>query len=237
MFKLTFTLICTSKVILKILQARLQLSMNWELPDAQAGFRRGRGTRDQIVNICWIMEEEREFQKNIDFCFIDYTKSFGWITANCGKFLKRWEYHITLLVSWETCMQIKKHHLELDREQWTDSTWEKRVDQGGLLSPCLFNLYVEYIGRRQWHPIPVLLPGKSHGQRSLVGCCPWGCEESDTTEWLYFHFSLSCIGDGKGNPLQCSCLENPRDSRAWWAAVYGVAQSRTQLKWLSSNAY
>ena len=65
--------------------------------------------------------------------------------------------------------------------------------------------------RRQWHPTPVLLPGKSHGRRSLVGCSPWGCEESDTTERLLFHFSLSCIGEGNGNPLQCSRLENPRD--------------------------
>ena len=81
--------------------------------------------------------------------------------------------------------------------------------------------------RRQWHPTPVLLPGKSHGQRSLVGCRPWSRKESDTTEQLHFHFSLSCIGEGNGNPLQCSCLENPRDGGAWWAAVYGVAQSRT----------
>ena len=90
--------------------------------------------------------------------------------------------------------------------------------------------------RRQWHPTPVLLPGKSHGQRSLVGCSPWGGEESDTTEWLHFHFSLSCTGEGNGNPLQCSCLENPRDGGAWWATVYGVTQSRTQLKWLSSSS-
>ena len=88
--------------------------------------------------------------------------------------------------------------------------------------------------RRWWHHTPVLLPGKSHGRRSLVGCSPWGLEESDTTERLHFHFSLSCIGEGNGNPLQCSCLENPRDRGAWWAAVYGVAQSRTWLKWLSS---
>ena len=88
--------------------------------------------------------------------------------------------------------------------------------------------------RRKWHPTPVLLPRKSHGRRSLVGCSPWGREESDTTERL--HFSLSCIGEGNGNPLQCSCLENPRDRGAWWAAVYGVAQSRTQLKRLSSSS-
>ena len=79
------------------------------------------------------------------------------------------------------------------------------------------------------------LAWKIHGQRSLVGCSPWGTEESDTTEWLHFHFSLSCIGEGNGNPLQCSCLENPRDEEAWWAAVYGIAQSGTRLKRLSSS--
>ena len=89
--------------------------------------------------------------------------------------------------------------------------------------------------RRQWHPTPVLLLGKFHGRRSLVGCSPWGHQQSDTTERLPFHFSLSCIGEGNGNPLQCSCLENPRDSGAWWAAVYWVTQGRKQLKWLSSN--
>ena len=91
--------------------------------------------------------------------------------------------------------------------------------------------------RGQWHPTPVLLPGKSHGRRSLEGCSPWGCWGSDTTEQLHFHFSLSCIGEGNGNPLQCSCLENPRDGGAWWAAVYGVTQSRTQMKWLSSSSF
>ena len=90
--------------------------------------------------------------------------------------------------------------------------------------------------RRQWHPTPVLLPGKSHGQRSLAGCSPWGREESDMTERLHFHFSLSCIGEGNGNPLQWSCLENPRDGGAWWAAVYGVTQSQTRLKCLSSSS-
>ena len=87
--------------------------------------------------------------------------------------------------------------------------------------------------RRQWHPTPVLLPGKSHGRRSLVGCSP--CDR-DTTERLHFHFSLSCIGEGNGNPLQCSCLENPRDGGAWWAAVYGVTQSWARLKRLSSSS-
>ena len=89
---------------------------------------------------------------------------------------------------------------------------------------------------RQWQPTPVLLPGKSYGRRSLVGCSPWGRYESDTTERLHFHFSLSCIGEGNGNPLQCSCLENRRDRGAWWAAVYEVAQSRTRLKQISSSS-
>ena len=93
-----------------------------------------------------------------------------------------------------------------------------------------------YIGRRQGQPTPVLLSGKPHGWRSLVGCSPRGRKESDMTETLYFHFSLSCIGEGNGNPLQCSCLENPRDGGAWWAAVCGVAQSRTWVKRLSSSS-
>ena len=100
---------------------------------------------------------------------------------------------------------------------------------------CL-NIFMTIDWRRQWHPTPVLLPGKSHRRRSLVGCGSWGREESDTTEWLPFHFSLSCTGEGNGNPLQCSCLENPRDEGAWWAAVYGVAQSWTRLKRLSSSS-
>ena len=100
----------------------------------------------------------------------------------------------------------------------------------------LFERQCSLIWRRQWHPIPVLLPGKSHGQRNLVGCSPWGRCESDTAERLHLRFSLSCTGEGNGNPPQCSCLENPRDGGAWWAAVYGVAQSRTRLKQLSSSS-
>ena len=83
---------------------------------------------------------------------------------------------------------------------------------------------------------PVLLPGTSHGRKSLVGCSPWGRDEQDTTERLHFHLSLSCIGEGNGNPLQGSCLENPRDRGGWWAAVYGVAQSQTRLTRLSSSS-
>ena len=97
------------------------------------------------------------------------------------------------------------------------------------------NLLSTFYRRRQWHPTPVRLPGKSHGWRSLVGCSPWGLKESNTTEWLHFQFSLPCIGEGNGNQLQCSCLENPKEGGVWWAAVYGVAQSRTRLKRLSSR--
>ena len=170
-----------SKVMLKILQARLQQYMNRELPDVQAGFRKGRGTRDQVANICWIMEKAREFQRTIYFCFIDYAKAF-----DCVDHSKLWK----ILKE----MGIPDH-----------------------LTCLLRNLYSGQqatVRRRQWHPTPVLLPGKSHGQRSLVGCSLWALEESDTTERLHFHFTLSCIGEGNGNPLQYSCLENPKNRGA-----------------------
>ena len=147
--------------MLKIPQTRLQWYVNWELPDVQDGFRKGRGTRDQITNICWIIEKAGNSRKT------------------------------------STSASLQ---------------------------------------RRQWYPTPVLLPGKSHGWRSLLGCSPWGRYESDTTEWLHFHFSLSCTGGENGNQLQYSCLENPRDWGAWWAAVYGTEQSQTRLKWLSSSS-
>ena len=105
-----------------------------------------------------------------------------------------------------------------------------------MWKPSLFKLSITPPWRRQWQPTPVLLPGKSHGRRSLVGCSTWGCKELDKTERLHFHFSLPCIGEGNGNPLQCSCLENPRDSGVWLAAIYGVSQSRTRLKQLSNSS-
>ena len=119
-----------SKVMLKILQARLQQYMNCELPDVQAGFRKGRGTRDQIANIRWIIKKAREVQRNIYFCFIDYAKAFDYVDHNksekqrrkfCGKFWKRWEYQTTWPASWEICMQVRKQQLELDMEQQTGS--------------------------------------------------------------------------------------------------------------------
>ena len=104
-----------------------------------------------------------------------------------------------------------------------------------VLTPLL-EVTVSASRRRQWHPTPVLLPGKSHGGRSLVGRRPWGRQESGTTEQLHFHFSLSRIGEENVNPLQRSCLENPREGGAWWAAVYRVTQSRTQLKRLRGSS-
>ena len=119
---LTIVLISyASKVMLKIFQARLQQYVNHELPHVQAGFRNGRGTRDQMANILWIMEKAKKFQKNIYFCFIDYAKGFVWITINCGKFWKRWEHQTTWPDSWETYMQVRKQQLELDVEQQTGS--------------------------------------------------------------------------------------------------------------------
>ena len=108
--------------MLKILQARLQQYMNREIPDVQAGLRKGRGTRDQIANIHWIIEKAREFQKNIYFCFIDYAKAFNCVDHNkLWEILKRWEYQTTWPASWETYMQVRKQQLELDMEQQTDS--------------------------------------------------------------------------------------------------------------------
>ena len=134
--------------MLKILQARLQQYMNRELPDVQAGFRKGRGTRDQIANICWIIEKAREFQKNIYFCFIDYAKAFDCVDQN-----KLWKIlqemgipdHLTCLLRKLYARQeatVRTGHGTMD---WFNIG--KRVHQGCILSPCLFNLYAEYIMR------------------------------------------------------------------------------------------
>ena len=122
-------ILLASKVMLKFLQACLQQYMNQELRDVQDGFRKDRQTRDQIVNIYWIIEKAREFQKNIYLCFIDYAKAFDYVDhTNCGKFLKRWEYQTTLPVSWVTCMWVKKQQLEPDMEQLTGSKLGNEYD-------------------------------------------------------------------------------------------------------------
>ena len=121
--------------MLKI-QARLQQYLSHELPDVRAGFSKGRGTRDQIANIHWIIEKAREFHKN--FCFIDYAKAFVWITTKCGKFLKRWEYQTTWPVSWEICTQVKKLQLELDMEQQTGF----KSGKGYIKAVSIYNLLI-----------------------------------------------------------------------------------------------
>jgi len=123
--------------------------VNRELPDVQAGFRKGRGTRDQIANIRWIMEKAREFQKSIYFCFIDYAKAFVWITINCGKFWKRWKYQTTWSTSWEICMQVRKQQLEVDMEQQTGSKWEKKFVKAVYCHP----VYLTYMQNTSWETL------------------------------------------------------------------------------------
>ena len=118
--------------------------MNHELPNVQAGFRKDRGTRDQIANTRWIIEKAREFQKNICFCFIDYAKAFDCVDHNkLKKFWKRWACQTTWPASWETCMQVRRQLTRHGRIDWFQIG--KGVCQGCILSPCLFNLYAEYI--------------------------------------------------------------------------------------------
>ena len=148
MLKLLHTALIShaSKEMLKILQAKLQQCMNRELPDIQTGFRKGRGTRDQISSICWIIKKARQFQENIYFCFIDYTKLKPltvWITTNCGKYLKRWDYQATWPASWETCMQVKKQQLESDMEQQTGSKLGKEYVKAVYCHPA----YLIYMQR------------------------------------------------------------------------------------------
>ena len=149
--------------------------------------------------------------------------------------LSMWSFKLGNLIFF-TCI-LKKANVESPGhilcESQPDQFKEKALDKRWMPGWVVICRWPEKA--RRWHPTPVLLPGESHGWRSLVGCSPWGREESDKTERLHFQFSLSCIGEGNGNPLQCSCLENPGDGGAWWAAVYGVAQSRTRLKWFSSS--
>ena len=165
-------------------------------------------------------------------------------TAMRGNIPVVWSRLVSVNFSW----QLQETNIISAVTIWTLTGWSE-TSPGLLPFPLVLEMIMGYntgtiintdpsghFWRRQWHPTPVLLPGKSHGWRSLEGCSPWGRWGLDTTEQLHFHFSLSCIGEGNGNPLQCSCLENPRDGGAWWAAVYGVAQSRTWLKWLSSSS-
>ena len=151
----------TGKVMLKIFQARLQQFVNRELQDVQAGFRKGRATRDQISNIRWIIEKAREFQKNIYFCFIDYAKALTmWITTNCWKFWKRWEYQTTWPASWEICMQVSKQQLELDMEQQTGSKSGKEYIKAVYCHPA----YLTYM----WSTSREMLGWMKHKLESIL---------------------------------------------------------------------
>ena len=134
-----------------------------------------------------------------------------------------------------SCLHWLLFHLQIHLSSFQTCLISLFISMGWAREHSPFTSGNNNFRRRQWQATPVLLPRKSHGRRSLVGYSPWGREESDLTEQLHFHFSLSHTGEGNGNPLQCSCLENPRDGGAWWAAVYGVAQSWTRLKQLSSS--
>ena len=134
--------------MLKILQPRLQQYMNQELLDVQARFRKDRETREQIVNIRWIIEKAREFQKNIYFCFIDYAKAFDYVDHNKLENSYRWEYQTTLPASWEICMQVKKQQLKPDMEQWTGTKLGKEYIKAVYCHPAyLTYIYAEYIMR------------------------------------------------------------------------------------------
>ena len=203
-----------SEVILKILQARLQQYVSWELTHIQDGFRKSRGTTDQISNIRYIIEEAGEFQKYP--ALLTMLKPLTvWITTNCGK---RWEYQTTLPVSWESCIQDRKQQLELVMEKWTSSKLRKEYVKAVNCHPVYF-AYLTCVAEKAM---------ATHFS-TLAWKIPW-------IERLHFIFSLSCIGEGNGNPLHCSCLENPRDRGVWWAAIYGVAQSQTWLKQFSSSS-
>ena len=179
-----------NKAMLKILQARLQQYMNCELPDVQAGFRKGRGTRNQIANICWIIKKASEFQKNIYFCFIDYAKSFYCMDHN-----KLWEIlkemgipdHLTCLLRNLYAGQEATVRTGHGTTDWFQIG--KGVHQGCILSPCLFNLYAEYIMRNAQSNAQMLDGhkfeeglGVGDGQGSLVCFSPWDYKESDMTE-------------------------------------------------------
>ena len=146
-----------------------------------------------------------------------------WVFSNesalCIKWPKYWifSFNISPFNEHSGLISFKMDWLDLLGVQGTLKSLLQHLSSKASIFRCS-----AFFWRRQWHPTPVLLPGKSHGQRSLEGCSLWGRWGWDTTEWFHFHFSLSCIGEGNGNPLQCSGLENPRDRGALWAAVCGL---------------
>ena len=168
--------------------------MNHELPFVQAGFRKGRGTRDQIASVRWIIKKTREFQKNIYFCFIVNAKTFVWNTLNCGKFLRRWEYQTTWPASWEILMQVKKQQLELDMKQQTGSKSGKEYIKAVYCHPT----YVTYMHSTSWemlswlkHKLESRLPGEISTTSDMQMTPPDGrrrrtkepLDESEREEW------------------------------------------------------
>ena len=133
--------------MLKILQARLQQYVNCELPDVQTGFRKGRGTRDQVASIHWIIKKQESSRKTSTSALLTTTKPLSvWITTNCGKFFKRWEYQTTWYASWEICMQVKKKQLEMDMEQQTGSKSGKEYVKAIYCHPA----YLTYMQSTSW---------------------------------------------------------------------------------------
>ena len=153
-----------SKVMLKILQARLQQYVNHELPNVKAGFRKGRGIRDQIANICWIIEKKKSSRKTSISALLTMPKPLTvWITTNCGTFFKRWAYQTTWPASWEICMQVRKQQLELDMEQQTVTKLGKEYVKAVYCHPA----YLTYMQRTSlemlgWkkHKLESRLPGE-----------------------------------------------------------------------------
>ena len=183
--------------MLKILQASLQQYVNCELPTVQVGFRKGKGTKNQIANIHWIIKNLREFQKSIYFCFIDYTKTF-----DCVDHKKLWKIlqemgkpdHQTCLL--RICMQVRKQQLELVMEQQTGSKWEKEYVKTVYCHPAYLTYMqstpCEMPGEMK-HKLESRLPGEFHGQRSLEGYSPWGCKELDMLLLLLLLSCFSCV--------------------------------------------
>ena len=136
-------------------------------------------------------------------------------------------WHPILAIIWSTFSSLERTRCQRASRSLPHKLQGRSAIKGWKWAVCLLGPR-QGRRRRQWHPTPVLLPGKSHGWRSLIGCSPWGRKESDMTEWLHFHFSVSCIGEGNGNPLQYSCLENPRDGEAWLAFIYGTEATEQQ---------
>ena len=225
----------TSKEMLKILQTRLQQYANHELPDVQAGIREGRGTRDQIASICWIIEKAREFQKNIYFCFIDYAKAFDCVDHNkLWKILKEMVIpdHLTCLLRNLYAGQEATVRTGHGTTDWFQI--RKGVCQGCMLSTCLSNLYAEYIMQNaglEEAQVGIKIARRNINNLRYTDDTTLMAESEEELKSLLMKvkeesekvgLKLNIHGEGNGNPLQYSCLEKSMDGGAWLAAVHGV---------------